>query len=48
MKTCFFEDMHDSWTATVQNQAVFEWLLKQRNKNSELAKDELSGNHIYG
>ena len=46
--TLYPEAMHDSWTATVQNQAVFEWLLSQRNQNSEEAKDELSGNQIYG
>ncbi len=39
---------HASWTATYKNYEVFEWLLSQKNTNTDVFDDKYKGSEIYG
>ncbi len=46
--TVYPEVGHDSWTDTFTNFEVFEWLLKQENKNETELTDKYNDPKIYG
>ena len=46
--TVYPENGHDSWTDTLTNWEVFEWLLKQENKNTIKYIDKYNDPKIYG
>ena len=46
--TSYLENGHDSWTDTLTNWEVFEWLLKHENKNEIELIDKYTDPKIYG
>ena len=46
--TIYPKNDHDAWSDTYNNPEVFEWLLKQRNKNAEEIVNKFKDSEIYG
>ncbi len=46
--TIYPENGHDAWTDTVNDRAVFEWLLSHENENEAALQNVYEKNDIYG
>ena len=46
--TIYPDAKHNSWTPTMENKEVFEWLFSNRNQNVKELTDEYSDQKIYG
>ena len=42
------DNQHDAWSSTYRNYAVFEWLLQNKNTNSQKIEDMFKDGNIYG
>ena len=46
--TVYPDKLHDSWTATYENYAVFEWLLAHTNNNAKALENAYSDGKKFG
>ncbi len=46
--TLYPQNGHDCWNDTYSNREVFEWILKQENKNETTVEDKYKDSAIYG